>query len=46
MLRKVVVKVKDTDLDYVRDRFLDFARNQSLKSAIIKSVDFTTRRKI
>lgn len=39
MLRKVVTKVKDTDLDYVRDKFLDFARNQSLKSAIIKSVD-------
>jgi len=39
ILRKVVTKVKDTDLDYVRDRFLDFARNQSLKSAIIKSVD-------
>jgi len=39
LLRKVVVKRTDTDLDYVRDRFLDFARNQSLKSAIIKSVD-------
>ena len=39
LLRKVLTKVKDTDLNYVRDRFLDFARNQSLKSAIIKSVD-------
>lgn len=39
LLRKVVTKVQDSDLDYVRDRFLDFARNQSLKSAIIKSVD-------
>ena len=39
LLRKVVTKVTDTDLEYVRDTFLDFARNQSLKSAIIKSVD-------
>ena len=39
LLRKVVTKVTDTDAEYVRDKFLDFARNQSLKSAIIKSVD-------
>ena len=39
LLRKVITKVKDTDLQYIRDRFLDFARNQSLKSAIIRSVD-------
>ena len=35
----MVTKVTDTDAEYVRDKFLDFARNQSLKSAIIKSVD-------
>lgn len=39
LLRKVVTKVTDSDAQYVRDKFLDFARNQSLKSAIIKSVD-------
>lgn len=32
LLRKVVTKVTDTDAEYVRDKFLDFARNQSLKS--------------
>ena len=39
LLRKVVTKVTDSDAEYIRDKFLDFARNQSLKSAIIKSVD-------
>lgn len=39
LLRKVITKVTDSDAEYIRDKFLDFARNQSLKSAIIKSVD-------
>lgn len=30
---------QDTDLAYVKDRLLEFARNQTLKSAIYKSVD-------
>jgi replicative DNA helicase len=38
-LRGIFQKIKDNDLDYVQDSFLDFAKNQTLKSAIIKSVD-------
>jgi len=38
-LRGIFQKMKDNDLDYVQDSFLDFAKNQTLKSAIIRSVD-------
>ena len=38
-LRGIFQRIKDTDLDYVRDSFIEFAKNQTLKSAIIKSVD-------
>lgn len=38
-LRGIFQRIKDTDLDYVRDSFVEFAKNQTLKSAIIKSVD-------
>ena len=38
-LRGIFQKMKDNDLNYVQDSFLDFAKNQTLKSAIIKSVD-------
>ena len=38
-LRGIFQKLKDNDLDYIKDSFLDFAKNQTLKSAIIKSVD-------
>ena len=38
-LRGIFQKIKDNDLDYIKDSFLDFAKNQTLKSAIIKSVD-------
>ena len=38
-LRGIFQKMKDNDLDYIKDSFLDFAKNQTLKSAIIKSVD-------
>jgi len=38
-LRGVFQRMKDNDLDYIKDSFLDFAKNQTLKSAIIKSVD-------
>jgi len=38
-LRNVQQHVSDTDLEYVRDKFLQFCKNQTLKSAIIKSVD-------
>jgi len=38
-LRNVYQSLKDTDLEYVKNSLLDFAKNQTLKSAIIKSVD-------
>lgn len=38
-LRGIFQRMKDNDLDYIKDSFLDFAKNQTLKSAIIKSVD-------
>ena len=38
-LRGIFHKMQDNDLDYIKDSFLDFAKNQTLKSAIIKSVD-------
>jgi len=38
-LRGIFQKMKDNDLDYIKDSFLDFGKNQTLKSAIIKSVD-------
>ncbi len=38
-LRNISQKLNDNDLAYVQDSFLDFAKNQTLKSAIIKSVD-------
>jgi len=40
LLRDVYKRVNsDTDLEYVRDQLLGFCQNQTLKSAIIKSVD-------
>jgi replicative DNA helicase len=39
-LRGAMQKRNDDDLKYIQDSFLDFAKNQSLKSAILKSVDF------
>lgn len=39
-LRNVYKRIKDADLDYVKNSMLEFARNQSLKSAILKSVDY------
>lgn len=38
-LRGIFQKMKDHDLNYIQDSFLDFAKNQTLKSAIIRSVD-------
>lgn len=38
-LRSAFQRKNDDDLQYVKDSFLDFAKNQALKSAIIKSVD-------
>jgi len=38
-LRAAFQRKNDDDLEYVKDSFLDFAKNQAIKSAIIKSVD-------
>jgi replicative DNA helicase len=38
-LRSAFQRKNDEDLQYIRDSFLDFAKNQAIKSAIIRSVD-------
>jgi replicative DNA helicase len=38
-LRSAFQRKNDDDLEYIRDSFLDFAKNQAIKSAIIRSVD-------
>ena len=42
-LRTVQMHVSDEDLDYVKDKFLEFCKNQTLKSAIYQSVDLLER---
>ena len=39
-LKIIASKVKDTDLPYIKEQFLEFCRNQKLKNAIISSVDY------
>ena len=38
-LRTIQMHVSDDDLDYVKDKFLEFCKNQTLKAAIYQSVD-------
>lgn len=38
-LRRVYNKVSETDLQFVREQFLEFCKNQKLKGAIMESVD-------
>ena len=38
-LRSAFQRKNDNDLEYVQDSFLDFAKNQAIKTAIVKSVD-------
>lgn len=38
-LRSVYNKVEDDDLMYIKEQFLEFCKNQKLKSAIIESAD-------
>jgi replicative DNA helicase len=38
-LKSAFQRKNDDDLEYVKDSFLDFAKNQALKSAIVRSVD-------
>ncbi len=42
-LRTVQMHVSDEDLDYIKDKFLEFCKNQTLKSAIYQSVDLLER---
>lgn len=39
-LRHVYMKISEKDLQFVREQFLEFCKNQKLKNAIIDSVDF------
>ena len=39
LLKQAYKASKATDLDYVKDTFLDFCKNQTLKNALMKSVD-------
>jgi replicative DNA helicase len=38
-LKGVFIKLADKDLQFVREQFLEFCKNQKLKSAILESVD-------
>lgn len=38
-LKNVYKKISDIDLEFVREQFLEFCKNQKLKSAIMNSVD-------
>ena len=39
-LRLVFTKINDTDLNFVKETFLEFCKNQKLKNAILNSVDY------
>ena len=39
-LRGVYMKLSEKDLQFVKEQFLEFCKNQKLKSAIVESVDF------
>ena len=39
LLKQTYKSSKATDLNYVKDTFLDFCKNQTLKNALMKSVD-------
>ena len=39
LLKQAYKASKSLDLDYVKDTFLDFCKNQTLKNALMKSVD-------
>ena len=38
-LKEIYRHMESTDLDYVQDKVIDFFKNQTLKNAIVKSVD-------
>lgn len=39
-LISVYHKIKDSDIQYIKEQFLDFCKNQKLKNAILQSVDY------
>ncbi len=39
-LKLVYMKISEKDLQFVREQFLEFCKNQKLKNAIIESVDY------
>lgn len=39
-LRNVYQKISDSDLNYVKETFLEFCKNQSLKNAMLNGVEF------
>jgi replicative DNA helicase len=39
-LRNVYQKISDTDINYVKETFLEFCRNQSLKNAMLVGVEY------
>ena len=39
-LKHVYMKISEKDLQFVREQFLEFCKNQKLKNAIIESVDY------
>ena len=39
-LRHITTQVGNVDLEYIKDEFTNFCKNQNLKGVILKSVDF------
>jgi replicative DNA helicase len=39
-VREIWLKTEDTDLTFIKEQFLDFCKNQKIKSALIESVEF------
>ena len=46
-IKEVFLKIesKQSDLDFVKDKFLEFAKNQEMKKAILKSADLLHKKK-
>lgn len=38
-LKLIYIKIKDQDIVYIKEQFLEFCRNQKLKTAIVESID-------
>lgn len=46
-IKEVFLKLENaqSDLDFIKDKFLEFAKNQEMKKAILKSVDLLQKKK-